>query len=79
MAIAVCSYKYDSIAKNYNRRYEENDYGGIQQHLLAFVDKQTEGVLEVGCGTDKGLIAIIYTTISRRLNLGNIDQPTTIS
>jgi ubiquinone/menaquinone biosynthesis C-methylase UbiE len=45
------STKYDSIANNYNRRYEENDYGGIQQHLLAFVDKQTEGVLEVGCGT----------------------------
>jgi ubiquinone/menaquinone biosynthesis C-methylase UbiE len=50
--------KYDSIAKDYNRRYDENDYSGIEHHLLEFVGKQSEGVLEVGCGTGHWLIAL---------------------
>jgi ubiquinone/menaquinone biosynthesis C-methylase UbiE len=49
---------YNSIAKVYNRRYEENDYSGIQQCLLNFVGEQSEGVLEVGCGTGHWLITL---------------------
>jgi ubiquinone/menaquinone biosynthesis C-methylase UbiE len=49
---------YNSIAKVYNRRYEENDYNGIQQCLLDFIGKQSEGVLEVGCGTGHWLITL---------------------
>jgi ubiquinone/menaquinone biosynthesis C-methylase UbiE len=43
---------YDAIAKDYDRRYLINDYSGIQEALLAFVDAlPTRRVLEVGCGT----------------------------
>lgn len=42
---------YDAIAKDYDRRYEINDYSGIEEALLAFVGQPTGRVLEVGCGT----------------------------
>jgi ubiquinone/menaquinone biosynthesis C-methylase UbiE len=49
---------YNTIAKVYNKRYEENDYSGIQECLLNFMGKQSEGALEVGCGTGHWLITL---------------------
>jgi SAM-dependent methyltransferase len=46
------SVDYDRIAKNYDRRYRENDYSGVEAALIAFVgEHQGQSVLEVGCGT----------------------------
>src|SRR2546421_3621082 len=42
---------YDAIAPNYDRRYAENEYGGVERAVLAFVGAATGAVLEVGCGT----------------------------
>jgi SAM-dependent methyltransferase len=43
---------YDDIAQTYDRRYQENDYSGVQMALDAFVGKHVKQcVLEVGCGT----------------------------
>jgi ubiquinone/menaquinone biosynthesis C-methylase UbiE len=43
---------YDRIAKTYDRRYQENDYSGVEAALAAFVGELFEQrVLEVGCGT----------------------------
>lgn len=43
---------YDSIARTYDRRYERNQYAGVQHALLEFVRSNLElEVLEVGCGT----------------------------
>ena len=43
---------YDSIAPNYDRRYLENDYSGVERALMAFLGPDLAGrVLEVGCGT----------------------------
>ena len=49
---------YNELAKDYNRRYKENDYNGVQQCLLRFVGEQSEGVLEVGCGTGHWLVTL---------------------
>jgi ubiquinone/menaquinone biosynthesis C-methylase UbiE len=49
---------YNELAKDYNRRYTENDYSGVQQCLLRFVGKQSEGVLEVGCGTGHWIVTL---------------------
>src|SRR5438128_2808085 len=46
------SVDYDLIAKTYDRRYQENDYSGVEAALIAFVGEQfDQRVLEVGCGT----------------------------
>jgi ubiquinone/menaquinone biosynthesis C-methylase UbiE len=43
---------YDGIAARYDRRYAENEYGGVERALLSFVARHPDGaVLEVGCGT----------------------------
>jgi ubiquinone/menaquinone biosynthesis C-methylase UbiE len=43
---------YDHIAKTYDRRYQENDYSGVEAALTAFVGEHLDQrVLEVGCGT----------------------------
>jgi ubiquinone/menaquinone biosynthesis C-methylase UbiE len=46
------SVDYNAIARTYDRRYQENDYSGVENALVAFVgeDPHTR-VLEVGCGT----------------------------
>jgi len=46
------SVDYDQIAKTYDRRYQVNDYSGVEAALIAFIGKQFSlRVLEVGCGT----------------------------
>jgi len=43
---------YDQIANTYDRRYQQNDYSGVEAALTAFVgDRGKDRVLEVGCGT----------------------------
>jgi len=41
---------YDSIAKVYDRRYEQNEYAGLERALLEFA-ADARALLEVGCGT----------------------------
>jgi SAM-dependent methyltransferase len=41
---------YEQIAASYNRRYETNNYDGIEECLRRFLDDAT-CVAEVGCGT----------------------------
>ncbi len=46
------SVDYDSIASGYDRRYEENEYAGIQRALRQLITSPSgTRVLEVGCGT----------------------------
>ncbi len=46
------SVNYDIIAPVYDRRYEENDYSGVERALLDFIgEDQSAQILEVGCGT----------------------------
>jgi SAM-dependent methyltransferase len=43
---------YDHIADTYDRRYQANDYSGVEAALMAFVGEPAgQHVLEVGCGT----------------------------
>ena len=43
---------YDSLAGTYNRRYQHNDYSGVEHALTEFAGRNIEArVLEVGCGT----------------------------
>jgi ubiquinone/menaquinone biosynthesis C-methylase UbiE len=61
---------YDAIAKEYDRRYEINDYSGIEEALIAFVGLQPTGrVLEVGCGTGHWLRVLS----ERGVSVGGID------
>jgi ubiquinone/menaquinone biosynthesis C-methylase UbiE len=46
------SVDYSTIASVYDRRYQENDYSGIERTLLQFVSGAQSGtILEAGCGT----------------------------
>jgi ubiquinone/menaquinone biosynthesis C-methylase UbiE len=46
------SVDYDHIATTYDRRYQHNDYSGVEAALIAFVGEHfNQRVLEVGCGT----------------------------
>jgi len=46
------SVDYDRIATTYDRRYQQNDYSGVEAALIAFVGEHfDQRVLEVGCGT----------------------------
>ncbi len=47
------SVDYDHVAKTYDRRYQENNYSGVEAALIAFVGGEhfDQRVLEVGCGT----------------------------
>ena len=49
---------YDAIAGRYDRRYQENDYSGIERALVAFVGNAPLRVLEVGCGTGHWLASL---------------------
>jgi ubiquinone/menaquinone biosynthesis C-methylase UbiE len=42
---------YDSVASDYNRRYETNAFEGIRATLRGFVADSHGPVVEVGCGT----------------------------
>jgi ubiquinone/menaquinone biosynthesis C-methylase UbiE len=43
---------YDGLAGTYDRRYEKDDYSGVEEALTAFVGQALDAwVLEVGCGT----------------------------
>jgi ubiquinone/menaquinone biosynthesis C-methylase UbiE len=43
---------YDQIAQTYDRRYERNQYAGVEHALRQFVGDQSGlRILEVGCGT----------------------------
>jgi ubiquinone/menaquinone biosynthesis C-methylase UbiE len=46
------SVDYDDIATTYDRRYQHNDYSGVEEALIAFIGEHfDQRVLEVGCGT----------------------------
>jgi ubiquinone/menaquinone biosynthesis C-methylase UbiE len=46
------SVDYDHIATTYDRRYQVNEYPGVEAALIAFVGERCDQrVLEVGCGT----------------------------
>ena len=43
---------YDQIAHTYDKRYERNQYAGVEQALRQFIGDQPDlHILEVGCGT----------------------------
>jgi ubiquinone/menaquinone biosynthesis C-methylase UbiE len=42
---------YDTLAADFDRRYRENDYSGVEATLESFVAGADGPVLEVGCGT----------------------------
>src|ERR1043166_9498595 len=43
---------YDSISSQYDRRYQSQQYPGIEQALFTFLGENSNSkVLEVGCGT----------------------------
>jgi ubiquinone/menaquinone biosynthesis C-methylase UbiE len=43
---------YDQIAQTYNRRYERNQYAGVEKALRQFIGGRSGlRILEVGCGT----------------------------
>ena len=45
------SVDYDHIAKTYDRRYQENDYSGVEAALIAFIGEDfNQRVLEVSGG-----------------------------
>jgi ubiquinone/menaquinone biosynthesis C-methylase UbiE len=48
-----CRYAdYDQIAQSYDRRYERNEYAGVEQALRQFIGEQPGlRILEAGCGT----------------------------
>lgn len=44
--------EYDGVASSYDRRYEQNDYEGVERAVRAFVGvERGRSILEVGCGT----------------------------
>ena len=47
---------YDAIASAYDRRYQHNDFSGIERAVTSFVGtKLGARVVEVGCGTGRWL------------------------
>ena len=43
---------YESIASVFNRRYQDNDYSGVESALRRFLASQSHlDVLDAGCGT----------------------------
>ena len=43
---------YENVASQFDRRYVDNDYSGLERYLLGFVPADLPGeILEVGCGT----------------------------
>jgi len=53
------SVNYDSVADQFDKRYERSDYGPISRLLLEFAKGPRSGpVLEVGCGTGHWLAEI---------------------
>src|SRR5688572_13954810 len=66
---------YDHIADTYDRRYQVNDYSGVEAALKAFVGEYSDQrILEVGCGTghwlrslDGGGIRVTGTDTSARM------------
>lgn len=62
---------YDAIAGDYDRRYERNDYAGVEQALREFVGDHDARVLDVGCGTGHWLARLADLGFT---NLTGIDQ-----
>jgi SAM-dependent methyltransferase len=53
---------YDTVAKQYNRRYELHDYPGIRSAIRAVVERiDGNRVLEVGCGTGRWIAELSRT------------------
>lgn len=47
---------YDTVAHEYDRRYELHDYPGIRRTILSLIEEAGRAhILEVGCGTGKWL------------------------
>jgi ubiquinone/menaquinone biosynthesis C-methylase UbiE len=43
---------YEAVALQFDRRYFDNDYSGLERYLLKFIPDSLSGlILEVGCGT----------------------------
>lgn len=49
---------YDSVAGQFDRRYEINSYDGVEQALDRFIGGQVTSVAEAGCGTGHWLARI---------------------
>ena len=50
---------YDQIAHTFDRRYERNEYAGVERTLQEFIGNQHDlRILEVGCGTGHWLEAL---------------------
>ena len=55
---------YDQIAQTFDKRYERNDYAGVELELRQFVGNQAGlNVLEVGCGTGHWLGVLLAPEI----------------
>ena len=52
------SVNYDAIARAYDRRYEQSDYGPVLRLLLDFAGGG-KSVLEIGCGTGQWLVQLV--------------------
>jgi len=54
---------YDSISAQYDRRYQGQEYPGIEQALVTFIGSEDKlAVLEVGCGTGHWLKVLEHRT-----------------
>ena len=60
---------YDELAATFDRRYDENDYSGVEGALNGFVAGHVMRALEVGCGTGYWLQLLA----SRRIVVAGLD------
>lgn len=50
---------YETVASHFDRRYQDNDYGSIEKHILQFISgAKSKTILEVGCGSGHWLEVI---------------------
>jgi SAM-dependent methyltransferase len=55
---------YDELAETYDRRYDADDYTGIERALSEFVGPRRQRVLEIGCGTGHWLRQLQHLNVS---------------